>query len=553
MRKIGLYPRLFLAFVAVALVPLTTSYLMHVAATKKETLELAHELIEQVATVQQRRLNFAFKQLNDQLGLVASRTQMRQSLERFATTGDPAEWAMVERILKDLLASSEDMVGVWLHHADGRTVVGVPETSPPIPDWESGDPSLRFHWDNGTVGGIWLAGSLALDGREIGTVHVLTRLNRLHEMLDDFSQVATGGRSLLILQDPGKGLVPVRGDTQHELDTVLSAMLQNDQGPVATAIRSGASTIGVDEAQNLIFTYRSLRAAESGTLIYMRLEHLEQTLARQRANLALVVFVVLSMSILMAAFFARMIARPILDLTQGAERIKRGDLNARVTPRHWGEFALLTESFNATANALQQHTEALNAEIETRQHAQHELISIANCDPLTRLYNRRYILDALEQRIRECDAGHSGGAILFIDLDGFKPVNDTYGHEAGDATLRIVAERLLHLVRSQDCVARFGGDEFVMLLGQPASSTDPETIAKRIDHALSEPIIHKTHRIQIGGSVGIACLQPGVTAEQVLALADSRMYRTKMAKHPKRGETKLNLPFGDILDTPAGQ
>lgn len=530
LQSVGLYPRLFLAFVVIALIPLAASYMSQVSETRKETLALAHELIDQIASVQQRRLDLEFTHLADQLALVASRTQMRRSLDGFANTADPAERHLVERILEDLLASSEDLIGVWLLHADGRTRIGLPEVGPSIPDWQAGDPPLRFHWENGEARGMWLSGQLSLDDRDIGSVHVLSRLNRLRDGLDDFSRVAIGGRTLLILHDPQNGLITLSGTTRHALDTLLSAKLRNDQSPVSSIVLSRAPEIMVDDRLDLIYTYRGLGLVNTGALVYMRLEHLDETLSRQRIHLALDAAIAMALSILMAALLAKMISRPIHDLTQGTRRIQGGDLSARVTPRHWGEFALLTESFNATASALQQHTDALNSEIQTRQHAQHELISIANSDPLTGLHNRRYFIEALSQRVRDCNAGQRGGAILFIDLDGFKPVNDTYGHEAGDATLRIVAERLLHLVRGQDCVARLGGDEFIILLGEPAAPEDTEAIARRIDHALAEPIIHKTHRIQISGSIGIAQVEPGMSVEQILALGDSRMYQVKLAK-----------------------
>lgn len=511
-RTIGLYPRLFLAFVAVALLPLTMSYLMNVSDTRAETRALADDLLEQVA----------------------SRTQMRRSLDNLAATGDPAERLLLERILQDLLASSDEFLGIWLRHADGGTTLGVPSTMPVAPDWSSDEAPLRFHWENNQVGGLWLTAALALDARIIGSVHVLVSLTRLGDMLNDLSEVTIGGRTLMILRAPDDRRVSVGGGARHDLDHIWSPEDLQEQQAIEVALRSASTGIGFDADRGLVYTHRALSVADSGVLVYMHLEQLDHILARQGANLALDVIVVLALSVLMAALLAHMIILPIKELTKSTKKLSQGDLSARVKPHHWGEFALLTETFNATAATLQAHTNALDAEIKRRQHAQNELISIANSDPLTGLYNRRYFLEALDKRIRDCSAGGSGGAILFIDLDGFKPVNDTYGHEAGDATLRIVAERLLNLVRSQDCVARFGGDEFVILLADAESSADPESIALRVSQSLAEPVEHDAHNIQVGGSVGVAHIEPGMTAEQVIALGDSRMYQAKIEKRAHR-------------------
>ena len=532
LRNLGLYPRLVVAFVVVALLPLTVAYWTNVADTRSEAQALARDLLAHVASVQQRRLNLEFKHLQDQLALIASRTQMRRSLDEFALSGNPGARALVEQILSDALQSSPDLQAITLRHADGRTVVAMPAETAPTENLDSNS-TIRFLWDRDTATGVALTAPLMLNDTPIGTIDLHMSLARMRAMLNDFSEASIGGRTLLVLQTPDNRLMPIPGsaapDTLDEMNTA-----QQWLAAISTAVGDAQHATHFDPESGLLYTYLSLDAPESGALVYMQLERLQSTLTRQRTHLTLEIIFLLTLSILSAAMLARMITSPIRHLIQQTRRIQGGDLSARIEPPQWGEFDVLADAFNSTAATLQAHTDTLQAEIEIRQQAQRELLSMANTDPLTGLFNRRYFLDALNQRAAACTAGELCSAILFIDLDAFKPINDQYGHEAGDVALRIVAQRLLNLVRGEDCVARIGGDEFVILLRDPDSGSDPASIAKRICQSLAQPVIHQAHHIKVGASVGIARLKPGMSAEQLLALGDSRMYEIKLAKRAQQ-------------------
>ncbi len=161
---------------------------------------------------------------------------------------------------------------------------------------------------------------------------------------------------------------------------------------------------------------------------------------------------------------------------------------------------------------------------------QRELYDAAHSDRLTALPNRF----SLEQRLHEAvAAAHADGnrfALLFLDLDRFKSINDTLGHGAGDAVLREVAARLQKCVRGADFIARPGGDEFVILLSRIASITDVEFLARRIIDALSAPIRLHERTVYVGASVGAAVFPDhGRDAEALTAHADAAMYRAKAA------------------------
>jgi diguanylate cyclase (GGDEF)-like protein/PAS domain S-box-containing protein len=160
-----------------------------------------------------------------------------------------------------------------------------------------------------------------------------------------------------------------------------------------------------------------------------------------------------------------------------------------------------------------------------------EVLSRAETDPLTQVGNRGY----LSRRIAEAIAAQHAFGILFIDLAGFKQVNDAFGHSFGDTALRLVARRLQALVRPRDAVARLGGDEFVLVLDGVGESALLERRAADVVAAVGRPFRVGDQPIHIGADVGGALFpRDGRTETELLAVADQRMYRAKEAARAKR-------------------
>ena len=167
-------------------------------------------------------------------------------------------------------------------------------------------------------------------------------------------------------------------------------------------------------------------------------------------------------------------------------------------------------------------------------------------DRLTGLARRELLVDRLDHCMLRSARTSEQFAVLYCDLDGFKLVNDVFGHEAGDAVLTEVAIRLQRLVRPYDTVTRFGGDEFVILLENIQHPHDAATIAHRIVDAMSESIALRDAEAMIGISIGVAVSVPGdTTPEALLSRADAAMYE---AKHAGKGRVEV---FGADLDAPA--
>jgi diguanylate cyclase (GGDEF)-like protein/PAS domain S-box-containing protein len=186
----------------------------------------------------------------------------------------------------------------------------------------------------------------------------------------------------------------------------------------------------------------------------------------------------------------------------------------------WFDFTASNQMANPALNGV-----VINArDISENRAFQERLAHEAGHDPLTGLPNRRRMQDALSSSLRRDPV-----AVLFVDLDGFKPVNDQYGHEAGDELLRQVAERLSGCIRAGDVLARVGGDEFVVLMPGSLAPNDVEAMANRVRMVVEMPFRIAGQHIKIGASVGVHLAGPASDPDSALRAADHAMYEIKRA------------------------
>ncbi len=170
---------------------------------------------------------------------------------------------------------------------------------------------------------------------------------------------------------------------------------------------------------------------------------------------------------------------------------------------------------------------SLRYAIERKQTEQY-LTRLAHYDPLTDVPNRILFRDRLEHAINLAERDNASFTLMFIDLNGFKQVNDNFGHDAGDAIIRICAERLNGCLRRSDSVARMGGDEFTLLLQNIANNTDVAHIAEKVISAIEQPAEINGHEVVVGCSIGIAIYpQAGRDTDTLLKHADMAMYKAK--------------------------
>ncbi len=178
--------------------------------------------------------------------------------------------------------------------------------------------------------------------------------------------------------------------------------------------------------------------------------------------------------------------------------------------------------------ALERAKQELSASNEELRQSQTRLHYLANHDALTGLPNRALFHEKLQEAIHWADQSDRVIALLFIDLDGFKQVNDTLGHSVGDQLLKSVARRLVSCLRASDTVARLGGDEFTVILPGSLRLAAVERVATKVIHTLAQPFNFNGHSVEISGSVGISLYpDPCHSLEDLIDTADAAMYDAK--------------------------
>ncbi|HQR04299.1 MAG: diguanylate cyclase [Proteobacteria bacterium] len=251
------------------------------------------------------------------------------------------------------------------------------------------------------------------------------------------------------------------------------------------------------------------------------LEHLKQQTIRYSLGFGFLLLCVV-------LYVLSQMFRPLAEAARQVHTMATGATPTHALPvRHKDEVGYLANGFNLLLGRLREREAAL--------------ARLAHHDPLTGLPNRIAFLDRLSQSIALARRQNNRLALLFLDLDGFKPVNDDHGHETGDQVLCLVARRLLEAMRKSDVVSRFGGDEFVILLADIGNLDNACAAAQKCIDTLSVPMDIDGCRIKVGASIGIA-LYPEHAVDDgtaLITLADAAMYD---AKHGGRNTYRI-APF----------
>ncbi|MCX9156226.1 EAL domain-containing protein [Niveibacterium sp. 24ML] len=297
-------------------------------------------------------------------------------------------------------------------------------------------------------------------------------------------------------------------------------------------------------------SYSNARAASPESASVGVLGYVQLGLSSERARREALAFVnetarfaivVTALAIVLTTLFTRRLVQPLRDLSRAAREVADGRLGQTVQISTTDELADLGRAFQHMVDSLGasrarviEYQNLLEARVQARtrelESATAQALDLAQRDTLTGLPNRAHFTEMLELAL----AAHAGSgeriAVLFLDLDQFKRINDTLGHESGDQLLQQIADKLRRALRDGDLVARLGGDEFVILARDVRNTEQISRIARRVLNAFLDPIELVGHSLKIGCSVGISmCPDHGNDAATLLKNADLAMYASKEA------------------------
>ncbi len=390
---------------------------------------------------------------------------------------------------------------------------------------EADEFSTLISVDNKTKRALWISKRIAISNRNRpvtslspGYFVVVVSLDRLGEIAVDDPLRASS--RLLITDGSGHALLQVPRASPTLLGTIEASELRR--------IASRRERISVkEEGQAWWFTGHQLHA-ELLAFVGLPEAALESSLPAfaPRAMLlglaSIAVFIVLGSMVLRA-----LLTRPVEALKQAAEQLGQGSQPVAIDVRTKDELGEIAELIDNVGRDLKQSGEKI------RYFAYH--------DSLTRLPNRRLFSEYLKHALAHARRREQSLALLFLDLDDFKRVNDMLGHQAGDVVLRELSGRLLNCVRADDyvgrqfpnpaegqTVARLGGDEFTILLPSISLPIEAATVAERVIKAVETPFLHGNTELHVGASIGITIYpNDGMDADTLIKNADMAMYHAK--------------------------
>jgi diguanylate cyclase (GGDEF)-like protein len=357
------------------------------------------------------------------------------------------------------------------------------------------------------------------DSRAVATR--LGRIAHLQSMLDATEDA--------VLREPGEERRPagprVRGTLTRANADVLAlrdpAITREFDRLEALAAGSLDTAVSLRRLEPPLDRLRSATARLADTTVDHAVEQQIRGHAEQSQQLLGVIgafALTLLITLFLARFFVASIRRPLRSLRSSARKLGSGDLSHRVELDSFTELNQVADAFNAMAEALRT--------------SDRELTHRAFHDSLTGLANRALLFDRVGHALarRRPEGDHSTTGVLFIDIDDFKTINDTLGHSRGDDVLVEIGRRIRGVLRPSDTVARFGGDEFAVLLEDLAGSEAAARVAERILLALSSPVWVADREVDVRASIGVAVAGGEVCdADGLVRAADLAMYAAKGA------------------------
>lgn len=318
----------------------------------------------------------------------------------------------------------------------------------------------------------------------------------------------------------GRSGQPIRPGAQPPAEAAADAA----HGFMAGAFREYANRAG----QDVVGVFRPVDddgwgvvAERARAVVFAKVDELRNT------TLKLLILLLFAVGI-GAYWIGQTIVKPLDRLVAAANRVAAGDLDITVLIQQRDEMGHLTERFNEMTGQLRRNREALASANDELIRKNIELEAISITDALTSLYNRRHLMNVLDREFQQYSRNGRTFTLMMVDLDYFKRINDTHGHPAGDAVLVMAARILRDEIRGVDYAARFGGEEFVILLtntGLEEAAISAERIRTRLEDSA---IDFNGTRIRVTASIGLAeVTREGDTPGALIARADAALYDAK--------------------------
>lgn len=473
-----------------------------------------------------RELNYWLKERRDGVRALADSDTVIRGLQGEAAAGAqvlPQYLRLVQQRLTPFLELTVvDAAGeVVASSGDRSAPVALPQT------WPSEaaangillDPPRRDE-TSATVSLTLAVPVLGLDKEVLGALVAVVDMGTLLPRLEHVSRAFPGdlvlldlaGRPLLHSRRPATGLAPV--------DPHMLPRLRTETGrPMTYEGHLQQEVLGLSGTPDALPVILLAERDRAG--VYRAWVQFRNLLLALVAGLALLVGMI-------GWMMGRSIVTPLQHLARASERIAGGDLAVQLPVAGHDETGVLTQAFNQMAGELRRSHEEIRMASRALQQQNRQLEKLSVTDNLTGLYNRNKLDEILAEQLERYKRSRRPFALLLLDIDYFKALNDAHGHLAGDQVLAGVARTLSESIRSVDYAARYGGEEFLIVLPETTTATARELAERICSRVRNTPYRYRDQSLSVTLSIGVAGIRSSDdTADMIIARADHMLYEAK--------------------------
>lgn len=503
--------------------------------------------LESLANIQRQRLNTFIDGNIEKLKLINSRTQLRRSLKNYNLTKESQSLQFADKIIKDAMSHTKSIENIFIMGIKGDVLLCVNdiyknETFKEHPIFlkaqKQAAVSYLLHNNKEHPIVIIFSAPLVLDGEFLGVIAMEVNMNYLNEYLRDYTGLGTSGEVIMGLKynkDDILLFTPLRFK-HHPLVIKQSS---KTAFPMRTALEKNETTIenALDyRGKAVIAVTRYLDTLDFGIVVKMDREEVFATTYELKIMILQLIIVLILIVVLASILLSYIITKPVIDITEAAILISHGDFEKRVKKLTQDELGQLAKALNEMADKLIQSNHILEDKVQERtkelQDANKKLKKLSQTDALTGVANRAKFDRYMKEIWRRCMRYEKPLSLLMIDIDYFKAVNDTYGHQKGDEYLKKVAAIIKESAdRVDDLPARYGGEEFVLIL-EDTKSGGAESVADKLRqniYNLQLDNINSKVAPFLTISIGISTAIPNkdIQMEDFIKQADNALYKAK--------------------------
>lgn len=352
-------------------------------------------------------------------------------------------------------------------------------------------------------------------------VALAINMSNIELLLLDFDDEVVGDKPVYIL-DKNYNIVMTSGE-KSVVNTIYK-----DKKHISKESKDGIYFFKDYKGENVVATYESLyQFGSNKDLGWVVFASIPVELINKSVNDTLKVNKQVGFFIVLATFIfliliSRSFAKPIRRIVEVANKISNGDYSARIVEKN------NTSEFNTLISVINEMVEKIQTRTDKLEEQKLLLNNLAHYDTLTDVPNRLLFKDRLEQAMIKADRNKKQFALFYIDLDEFKHINDSYGHDYGDEVLKVVVSRISGVIRKEDTLARIGGDEFTIILEELQDANSATLVADKVVSVIKDPIELGENTFKISTSIGISVYpKDSKDKTDLIKFADIAMYKAK--------------------------